>query len=261
MPGAPSAASRARPAAGRAWRGLAWVLAGPDPAPARQWRSPWQRRAAHGALGVATLVACAASVISLPGVAAEIFSPRSVQSVAVSGLNPPSWLMPGGPMPMALLVLVALAVVAPLPLAARYPLLGWRIAPLALLVVPLGGIYWWRGWAWDPVQLPMLVAVYCVAGVRHQRPVLWWMWALSLIPWWLQVGKDRLGLLACALGSAGLTAAAVAVDSGGSRRRAQQALAGQAEATELERARRAGGEERARTAGELRDGVAQHLAP
>ncbi len=106
----------------------------------------------------------------------------------------------------------------------------------------------------------MLVAVYCVAGVRHQRPVLWWMWALSLIPWWLQVGKDGLGLLACALGTAGFTAAAVAVDSVGSRRRAQQALAGQAEATELERARRAVLEERARIARELHDVVAHHMS-
>ena len=53
---------------------------------------------------------------------------------------------------------------------------------------------------------------------------------------------------------------AVTVDGAGSRRRAQVALADQAEAVELERARRAVLEERARIARELHDVVAHHMS-
>jgi signal transduction histidine kinase len=102
--------------------------------------------------------------------------------------------------------------------------------------------------------------VFCVAGVRHSRPVLWWMWALSLIPWWLWADKNHSGLLVTALGAIAFTAATLAVDAMGSRRHAQEALADQAEATDLERARRAVLEERARIARELHDVVAHHMS-
>jgi signal transduction histidine kinase len=160
----------------------------------------------------------------------------------------------------ALAVLVALAVVVPLPLAVRYPLLGWRIGWLALLLVPLAGVSWWPGWPWGPVQILALLVVFCVAGVRHPRPVLWWMWALSLIPWWLRADSGRPGVLAAAVGTVAFTAVAVAVDAVGARRRAQQALAGQAELAELEQARRAVLEERAKIARELHDVVAHHMS-
>ena len=171
---------------------------------------------------------------------------------------------PVGSTPMAVLVavavLVALAVVVPLPLAARYPLLGWRIGWLALLLVPLAGVSWWPGWPWGPVQIAALLVVFCVAGVRHPRPVLWWMWALSLIPWWLRADSGRPGVLVAAVGTVAFTAVAVAVDAVGARRRAQQALASQAELAELEQARRTVLEERAKIARELHDVVAHHMS-
>jgi signal transduction histidine kinase len=279
MPGTALAAGHAHRVARPAWQGLIQVLAGSDPAPAR-WRSPWHRRAVHGGLGVATLVLCAASLASVSGVFVR-FGPvqwahgpgkiiprtatHAAQKIASFGAvsrGPnvvlPGWLMPGGALILG--VLVALVVVAPLPLAARYPLLGWRIGWLALLLVPLAGVPWLGGRPWDPVQILALVVVFCVAGVRHQRPVLWWMWALTLIPWWLWARHDRPGLFAAALGTVAFTAAAIAVDSMSSRRRAQQALADQAERTDLEQARRAVLEERARIARELHDVVAHHMS-
>ena len=270
MTGAATAVSRARAVERQAWRGLVQVLAAPDPAPA--WRSPWQRRAAYGAVAVATLMLCGVSLASLfdPSPARVTFiqsshvgyktGPRILALSPLLRFRPyfPDWMMPGGP--MALAVLTALVLVVPLPLAARYPLLGWRLAWLALVLVPLLRIYWWGGWPWGPVQIVVLVVVFCAAGVRHPRPVLAWMWALSLAGWWLHAGQARPGLLTGVLGSAVFTEVAVAADAVGSRRRAQQALAGQAERAELEQARRAVLEERAKIARELHDVVAHHMS-
>jgi signal transduction histidine kinase len=161
---------------------------------------------------------------------------------------------------MVLAVLIALMVVTPLPLAARYPLLGWRLAWLGMLLVPLAGVAWWGGWPWDPVQILVLLVVFCAAGARHQRSTLWWMWAITLVPWWLSAASGPPGIVAGALGTATLTAAAVAVNAVSSRRRAQLALADQAERAELEQARRAVLEERARIARELHDVVAHHMS-
>jgi signal transduction histidine kinase len=106
----------------------------------------------------------------------------------------------------------------------------------------------------------VLLAVFCVAGVRHQRPVLWWMWALSLIPWWLWLLTDRTGLTGPVSATIAFTAVTVAVDSISSRWRTQRALAAQTERAELERARRAVLEERTRVARELHDVVAHHMS-
>ena len=35
------------------------------------------------------------------------------------------------------------------------------------------------------MQILVLLAVLCAAGVRHERAVLGWLWALTLVPWWL----------------------------------------------------------------------------
>ena len=88
------------------------------------------------------------------------------------------------------MLLAVSVVVVPLLLAARYPLLGWRIGWLALLLAPLVPGEWWGGWPWGPAQVLVLLVVFGVAGVRYGRPVLWWMWALSLIPWWLWLVTD-----------------------------------------------------------------------
>ena len=230
MPGVPLTASTrgaARAAAGRAWHGLVQVLTGPDPPPVWRWHSPQERRAAYAALGVATLALCA---VNLAGIA------------TVGQL------------------LLAAPVVAPLPLAARYPMLAWRIGWLALLLVPLVPAAWRGGWPWSAGQILALLGAFCLAGIRLQRPALWWMWALSLIPWWLWLAADVPNLNGPAGATFIFTAVAVAVDSVGSRLRSQRALADQTERTEAERARRAVLEERTRIARELHDVVAHHMS-
>jgi len=205
----------ARPAAHWMWRaghGLIQVIAGADPAPA--WRSPWRRRAARAGLCAATVLAGAASLLSLTGVAAALspalgqgqvyarargaakvtasVSVRSTRQAAnfaavdvrLPFLFHPGWRAFAGPVVWSVIaVLIALTVVLPVPLAARYPLLGWRIAWAGMLLVPLAGIGWLGGGPWNhPVQMPVLLLVFYLSGVRHPRPVLWWTWALSLIP-------------------------------------------------------------------------------
>jgi signal transduction histidine kinase len=211
----------------RAWRGLVQVLTGPDPPPVWRWRSSQQRQAAYAALGVATLALCA---VNLGG-------------IATLGQ-----------------LLLAAPVVAPLPLAARYPMLAWRIGWLALLLVPLVPAAWHGGWPWGAGQILALLGAFCLAGIRLQRPALWWMWALSLIPWWLWLAADVPNLNGPAGATFVFTAVAVAVDSVGSRLRSQRALDAQAERIEAERAQRAVLEERARIARELHDVVAHHMS-
>src|SRR5215510_8295594 len=148
----------ARAAARRSRHGLIQVLVGRDQAPAWRWRSPRERRAAYAALGMATLALCVANV--------------------VGGFASPGQL------------LLAVPVVAPLPLAARYPMLAWRIGWLALLLVPLVPADWHGGWPWGAGQILAVLGAFCLAGIRQRRPELWWMWALSLIPWWLWLAAD-----------------------------------------------------------------------
>jgi signal transduction histidine kinase len=231
MPGIPRAASNARAAAPavarRAWHGLVQVLIGPDPPSVWRWHSPQERRLGYAALGLVTLVLCAANLIG---------------SFARVGQ-----------------LLLAVPVVAPLPLAARYPMLAWRIGWLALLLTPLVPAVWWGGWPWGPGQVLAMLGAFCLAGIRQRRPELWWMWGLTLIPWWLWLRG-----MADPNGPAGatvvFTAVVLAVDNIGSRLRAQHALAVQTERAEDERARRAVLEERTRVARELHDVVAHHLS-
>jgi signal transduction histidine kinase len=155
---------------------------------------------------------------------------------------------------------MAVIAIAPLPLAARYPLLAWRIGWLALLLVPVLPTTWWGGWPWGPPQVLALLVAFCVAGVRYQRSVVWWMWALTLIPWWLWLQEDVPNIDGPIGATIAFTAAAIAIDSFRSRLHAQRALIVQTERAQAEQARLAVLEERTRIARELHDVVAHHMS-
>jgi signal transduction histidine kinase len=86
------------------------------------------------------------------------------------------------------------------------------------------------------------------------------MWALTLIPWWLWLAADVPNLNGPASATIIFAALTIAVDSAGSRLRAQRALTAQTERAENERQRRAVLEERTRIARELHDVVAHHMS-
>jgi len=139
MPGTAPAASSTRRVTRRAWRGLTQVLVGPDPAPA-WWRPPWPRRV-YIALGVTTLALGVVNLASLHG--QPIVTPAPPTACRASPCHSVHYLPPSiGQW------LLTVAVVTPLLLAARYPLLGWRIGWLALLLAPLVPQEWRGGSAW-----------------------------------------------------------------------------------------------------------------
>jgi signal transduction histidine kinase len=218
------------------WRGLVQVVAGPAPAPALAWS--WRSRPARTALIGVTLAMC-------------FISATHVHRVASADATPP---------PSLWQALLAVLVVLPLPLAARDPMLAWRAGWLGLLLSPLVGAGWWGGWPWGPAQVLALLGVFCLAAVRQPRAALWWMWALTLVPWclWLAIRiPDLNGPVSATLV---FTAAAIAMDSIGSRLRTQRALVAQTSLTEAEQARLAVLEERTRIARELHDVVAHHMS-
>jgi len=86
------------------------------------------------------------------------------------------------------------------------------------------------------------------------------MWALSLIPWWLWLTADIPNLHGPAGATIVFTTAVIAVDSVGSRLRAQRSLATQTERAQAERSQRTVLEERTRIARELHDVVAHHMS-
>ncbi|MGH3207731.1 MAG: sensor histidine kinase [Trebonia sp.] len=225
--------------ASAAWHGLGQALTGSAPPRSWPWRSSAERRAGYAVLAVATVALCFINATTV-----HKFS------------SAPDTQLPAGPWQ----VLLALVVVLPLPLAARYPMLAWRTGLLGLLLSPLLRTGWWGGWPWGPPQVLALLGAFCLAGVRQRRAALWWMWALTLVPWcgWLIARIPDLNGPASA--TLVFIAAAIAVDSVSSRLRTQHALTAQTERAQDEQAQRAVLEERTRIARELHDVVAHHMS-
>jgi signal transduction histidine kinase len=144
--------------------------------------------------------------------------------------------------------------VLPVPVAVSRPLLAWRLSyPLLFLGVLGAGAR--EAWPWPPVQILSFLVVLCLLVPRQESAVIAWVTALNLVPVLVFAPPANawgVAVLFVAIGLAG--------DLVSRRRRSRAELARQAELTELEQARRAVLEERARIAREMHDVVAHHMS-
>ncbi len=157
-------------------------------------------------------------------------------------------------LPGASALLLAVLAVAPLPILLTRPLWAWRITLVGLFFGTFNRSPT-ADWPWSPVQIVVSLAVLFAVAARVDRLVLGWIGLLSLLPVWMfvpprnQVGVSLLFVVLLILG-----------DLVRHNLLTRQALAEQAEVSELEKARRAVLEERTRIAREMHDVVAHHMS-
>lgn len=150
--------------------------------------------------------------------------------------------------------LLAIWAVLPVGVAVRRPLLAWRLA-YPLLFLGTYGAQSRESWPWSPVQILGFLVVLAALARREESAVIAWVTALTVVPV-LVFAPEANAWGAVVL----LVAIALAGDLVSRRRRSRDELARQAELTELEQARRAVLEERARIAREMHDVVAHHMS-
>ncbi|MEU7902579.1 sensor histidine kinase [Actinoplanes sp. NPDC049118] len=158
--------------------------------------------------------------------------------------------------PISVLVagLISAWSVLPVAVAFRRPLLAWRIAYPLLFVGALGASAR-EPWPWSTVQILGFLFVFAALALREEPGVIAVVTALNIVPVFVYAPRANAWGVAVLL-----VAIALAGDLVSRRRRSRQALAEQSELTELEKARRAVLEERARIAREMHDVVAHHMS-
>jgi signal transduction histidine kinase len=153
-----------------------------------------------------------------------------------------------------LAVIIAVGSVLPAALALRAPLMAWRIA-FVLQFIGVIGARPTESWPWNPVQIVGFLVVLFAVALTQRSAVTAWITAFSVLPALLfAAGANRWGAAIL------LVIVALLGDVIARRRQSRRMIAEQEELTELERARRAVLEERARIAREMHDVVAHHMS-
>jgi signal transduction histidine kinase len=150
--------------------------------------------------------------------------------------------------------LLSLGAVLPVAVAVRRPLVAWRIA-YPMLYLGMVSANAKESWPWAPVQIIGFLFVLLMLALTEDSTITAWAVGLSIIPGFLytdQANATGVAVLLVAIGLLG--------DVLSRRRQSRRQLEEQTELTELERARRAILEERARIAREMHDVVAHHMS-
>ncbi|MGW4464285.1 sensor histidine kinase [Micromonospora sp. NPDC004704] len=150
---------------------------------------------------------------------------------------------------------LAIGSTLPVALAPRRSLWAWRIA-YPLLFLGTVDATPDEPWPWNPVQIVGFLFVLVVLASRVPTGVAAWAGLLTLVPVFATVPErgNAYGVVVL------VVAVLVVGDQIRRRRMSQQALAEQAELSELAQARRAVLEERTRIAREMHDVVAHHMS-
>ncbi|WP_051797989.1 sensor histidine kinase [Catenuloplanes japonicus] len=151
--------------------------------------------------------------------------------------------------------LLSVSGTAPLLFVFWRPLVAWRFAFAGMFIGALGIDQEAEAWAWNPVQILVLLLVFGVVAARAKGGVVLWMAALIAIPTIIYTPANN-GLAVWVL----FLVVIVLGDQVRRRTRAEQILEVQEEISDLARAQRAVLEERARIAREMHDVVAHHMS-
>jgi signal transduction histidine kinase len=157
-------------------------------------------------------------------------------------------------LPEIVIIILVVGSVLPVAVCLRWPVMAWRIAyPMMFLGVI--NAQPGESWPWNVVQILGFLVVLGRLAATQEDAVTIWATVSSLIPVFLFATDAN------AWGGALLLVAIAALGNIFSRRRrTRELLARSEELTELERARRAVLEERARIAREMHDVVAHHMS-
>ena len=170
------------------------------------------------------------------------------------GLAAGEYLLGNRDLPAVAAWLLAAGSVLPVAVSNRRPVLAWRLAYLMMFLGVIDAEAT-EAWPWNPVQIFAFLAVLGRLAVTQGTGATVWATAFSLVPIFLFAPSGNAWGAAVAL-----VAIAAIGDIVYRRRRTGQLLAEQTELNELERARRAVLEERARIAREMHDVVAHHMS-
>ncbi len=180
--------------------------------------------------------------------------PLGLLVLAALGLAAGAYLAENRELPTVVVTIIAIGSVLPVAVSYRLPVWGWR---LAFLMQFLGVINAnpREAWPWNTVQIVAFLVVLGRLAITQESATTVGATALSLIPVFVYAPRAN------AWGAAVLLVAIAALgDILHRRRRTRQLLEEKEELTELERAKRAVLEERARIAREMHDVVAHHMS-